>query len=100
MVAQGFPVFAVNPMGAVYQDLMTLLTRLKEDYLVELLVISDQDEALSLANSALRLPEGIPEWLTPIISIVPAQLFCYYLTQSKGYSTESPRSLHKVTKTI
>ena len=99
MVGQGFPVLAVTPGGAVFEDLMTLLQRLKQEYLVELLVISDQDDALSLADTALKLPEGIPEWLSPIISIVPGQLFCYYLTQAKGFDTEAPRSLHKVTKT-
>ncbi len=99
MVGQGFPVLAVTPGGAVFPDLLELLQRLKQEYQVELLIISDQDAALSLADSALRLPDDIPEWLSPIVSIVPAQLFCYYLTRAKGFDTEAPRSLHKVTKT-
>jgi glucosamine--fructose-6-phosphate aminotransferase (isomerizing) len=99
MVGQGFPVLAVMPSGAVFSDLFMLTKHLKQDYQVELLVISDQDTALSLADTALRLPVDIPEWLSPIISIVPAQLFCYYLTRTKGLDTEAPRSLHKVTKT-
>jgi glucosamine--fructose-6-phosphate aminotransferase (isomerizing) len=99
MVGQGFPVMAATPGGAVYPDLLELLQRLKKAYKVELLVISDKDEALSLADTALKLPDNIPEWLSPIVSIVPAQLFCHYLTRAKGLSTEAPRSLHKVTKT-
>ena len=99
MVGQGFPVLAVTPSGAVYEDLMILLRRMKQEYQVELLVISDQEEVMSLADTALRLPSNIPEWLSPIVSIVPAQLFCYFLTRAKGFDTETPRSLHKVTKT-
>ncbi len=99
MVGEGFPVLAVTPGGGVFPDLLALLQRLKQEYQVELLVISDQDAALSLADTALRLPGNIPEWLSPIASIVPAQLFCYYLTRAKGFDTEAPRSLHKVTKT-
>ena len=100
MVGQGFPVFAVTPGGAVFPDLLALIQGIKQQYQVELLIISDQDAALSLADTALRLPKNIPEWLSPIVSIVPAQLFCYYLTRAKGFDTEAPRSLKKVTKTI
>jgi glucosamine--fructose-6-phosphate aminotransferase (isomerizing) len=62
-------------------------------------IISDQLEALELAQTPLALPTGIPEWLSPIVSIVPAQLFAYGLTRAKGYNTETPRSIHKVTET-
>ncbi|MDF1513311.1 MAG: SIS domain-containing protein [Anaerolineae bacterium] len=99
MVGQGFPVLAVAPGGKVFPDLLTLMERLKLEYQVELLVVSDQDMALELADSALKLPEGVPEWLSPIVSIVPAQLFSYYLTRAKGFDTEAPRTLKKVTKT-
>lgn len=99
MVAQGFPVFAVTPQGAVYPDLIKLLRKLKEEHEVELLTLSDQPEALAMADSAFALPDGVPEWLSPLIAILPAQLFCYYLTLAKRLSTESPRGLLKVTKT-
>jgi glucosamine--fructose-6-phosphate aminotransferase (isomerizing) len=41
----------------------------------------------------------LPEWLSPLVSIIPAQLFAYHLTRVKGYNTEAPRGLNKVTKT-
>jgi glucosamine--fructose-6-phosphate aminotransferase (isomerizing) len=99
MVDRGFPVMAVNPGGQVYTDILALLQRLREDHHAELLVISDQDQALELAQSPLPLPEGIPEWLTPLVAIVPAQLFAYHLTRAKGFDTEQPRAIHKVTET-
>ena len=99
MVERGFPVFAVAPGGAVFEDTRQLLARLKEEKQVELLVVSDRDEALSLAHTPLRLPAGEPEWLSPIVAIAPAQLFCYHLTRAKGYDTEAPRGLRKVTLT-
>jgi glutamine---fructose-6-phosphate transaminase (isomerizing) len=99
MVDPGFPVLAVMPRGAVYQDLMDLMVRLKHDHQVELLVLSNEEEALTLADRAVPLPQDLPEWLSPIVSIVPGQLFCYHLTKAKGLDTESPRMLSKVTKT-
>ena len=99
MVEHGFPVLAVVPGGKVYGTLMEMLQKLHDDQKAELVIISDQDEALELAQSPIRLPAGIPEWLTPIVGIIPAQLFAYHLTQAKGYDTEKPRTIRKVTET-
>jgi len=34
-----------------------------------------------------------------LVSILLAQLFAYHLTIAKGYNTEQPRSIRKVTET-
>ncbi|HEY0070301.1 MAG TPA: SIS domain-containing protein [Chloroflexia bacterium] len=99
IVEEGFPILAVAPEGAVFSDMVSLLRRLRDEYKAELVVISDSDEALSLAHDGLCLPGGLPEWLTPIPAIVPGQLFCYHLTRAKGLDTEQPRTLRKVTLT-
>jgi len=99
IVSEGFPVLAVVPGGAVFDTMLALLSSLVSEYQVELLVISNEEEALSLAHTPLRLPAELPEWLSPLVSIVPAQLFCYHLTRAKGYDTETPRGLSKVTRT-
>ena len=99
IVGRGFPVLAVAPSGAVYADMLALLRRLVGEHQAELLVISDEEEALALGRTSLRLPGGVPEWLNPVVSIVPAQLFCYHLTRAKGYDPEAPRGLSKVTLT-
>ncbi len=99
MLERDFPVLALAPDGPVFDDTLALLTRLRVEQRVELLVISDRDEALSLAHTPLKLPAGLPEWLTPIATIAAAQLFCYHVTRAKGLDTESPRGLRKVTLT-
>jgi glutamine---fructose-6-phosphate transaminase (isomerizing) len=99
MVERGFPVMAVAPGGKVFESLMAMLKGLRNDHNAELLVISDQLEALELAQSSIKLPTGIPEWVSPLLTIIPAQLFSYHLTQAKGYNTEAPRSISKVTET-
>lgn len=99
IVEEGFPILAVAPEGAVFSDMLALLRRLRDEYKAELVVISDSQEALDLGREGLCLPGGLPEWLTPIPTIVPAQLFCYHLTRAKGYDTEQSRTLRKVTLT-
>jgi glucosamine--fructose-6-phosphate aminotransferase (isomerizing) len=99
MVEGGFPVMAVAPNGKVFESMLDMLGRLRNEQSAELVIISDEKRALSLAQSPILLPQGIPEWLTPIVSIVPAQLFAGYLTRAKGYDAEKPRSIGKVTET-
>ncbi len=99
MVASGFPVMAIAPGGAVYEGMLALLQSLKAEVRAELVVISDQREALALAEVPIPLPQGIPEWLSPLVSIIPAQLFVYHLTRARGLDTEQPRLIQKVTRT-
>jgi glutamine---fructose-6-phosphate transaminase (isomerizing) len=99
IVEGGFPVLAVAPRGKVFDTMLEMLGRLRGDQLAELVVISDDKRALSLAQSPIQLPDGVPEWLTPIVSIVPAQLFAYHLTRAKGLNPEKPRTIGKVTET-
>jgi glucosamine--fructose-6-phosphate aminotransferase (isomerizing) len=48
----------------------------------------------------MQLPTGVPEWLRPVVSIVPGQLFAYHATIARGLDPEAPRSLTKVTRTL
>jgi glucosamine--fructose-6-phosphate aminotransferase (isomerizing) len=91
---------AVAPTGAVLADMRNLLQKLAEEKQAELLIISNDEATLALANSPILLPVDLPEWLSPLISIIPAQLFSYHLTGVKGFNTEAPRGLNKVTRTI
>ena len=99
MLESGFPVLAVVPKGRVFTPMFQMLKKLREDFSAELVVISNDNKAQKLAQMPLGIPADIPEWLSPLVSILPAQLFAYYLTVAKGYNTEHPRSIRKVTET-
>jgi glucosamine--fructose-6-phosphate aminotransferase (isomerizing) len=98
MVQHGFPVIMIAPRGSVFEDLQTLsadLQRLK----AEQLIISDDATILRQANLALPLPGGVPEWLSPIVAVLPGQLFGMALAQIKGLDPDQPLGLRKVTET-
>lgn len=99
LVTGGFPVFAVAPSGQVHQELSQLVQRLKDEFRAEIFLITDNPSLLDNADCPLLLPKGIPEWLSPLACIVPAQLFSYHLTIVKGYDPDAPRGLAKVTLT-
>ncbi len=99
MVARGFPVLGVVSAGKVADSLMGLLEHLKRDLLAELVIISNVDAALKMAQACVAIPHEVPETLSPVVNIVPAQLFSYYLTLAKGYDPDQPRTISKITET-
>jgi glucosamine--fructose-6-phosphate aminotransferase (isomerizing) len=99
MIEDGFPVLAVAPSGKVHGTMKEMLTRLRTKQDAELVIISDDVDTLALAQSPIRLPPQIPEWLSPLVSIIPAQLFACHLTTVKGYDTDRPRTITKITET-
>jgi glucosamine--fructose-6-phosphate aminotransferase (isomerizing) len=99
LVEPGVPVLAVARAGASQAGLVAVLERLRTDLAAELMVVSDDADALRQATWPVRLPAGTPEWLGPIVSIVPGQLHALHLTRARGLDPESPRNLTKVTRT-
>ena len=98
MIEHGFPVIVIAPSGAMVPEIMKFITVLNERN-AELIVVSDLPELLEQANIPLRLPVSVPEWVSPIISIVPGQFFAMLLAYERGYDVDQPRGLHKVTET-
>lgn len=97
-VRDGFPVILVATQGAAFQDVFSLAKDVRS-LGAELLTISDDLDLLSLAHFAMPLPAGLPEWLTPIIAILPGQLFALALAEAKGLDPDNPVGLKKVTET-
>ncbi|MEN8040152.1 MAG: SIS domain-containing protein [Actinomycetota bacterium] len=98
LVSSGFPVLAVAPSGSPHAVIHELLARLTADLGSRLAVISDDDGTLALAEAPIRIPAG-PEWLSPITSVIAAQVFSYHLAVAKGIDPDAPRTIQKVTRT-
>jgi glucosamine--fructose-6-phosphate aminotransferase (isomerizing) len=97
LVGPGFPVLAVATTGPALEDMAALLERLQAAR-ARLLVMSD-DERLRAFGDFIPVPAA-PEWLSPLVAILPAQLFAYHLARARGLDTENPRNIKKVTLTL
>jgi glucosamine--fructose-6-phosphate aminotransferase (isomerizing) len=95
----GFPILAVAPSGVAFEGQYEVLQRLRHEFGARLLVISDMADALTL-DEGLRLPAEVPPWLSPIVEIVPGQLYAYHLTAARGLDPDRPRIISKVTQTL
>jgi glucosamine--fructose-6-phosphate aminotransferase (isomerizing) len=99
MVDEGFPVILVAPSSPALGDLRTLLADLKR-LNAERLIVSDDASVLEEAHFPLPLPADLPEWLTPLVAVLPGQLFAMALAEVKGLDPDQPVGLSKVTETL
>jgi glucosamine--fructose-6-phosphate aminotransferase (isomerizing) len=98
LVQPGIPVLVIAPSGITAPGQLDLLEDLRKRD-VDTVVVSDDAATRDLGRWAIELPAGIPEWLRPVSSIVPAQLFAYHLTVARGLDPDEPRYISKVTRT-
>jgi len=98
LVDRGFPVFVIAPSGKMIPQMKALIEKVQARQ-AEVIVTSDDPEMLKMASHTLALTPGVPEWLSPIPTILPAQLFSMYLAHTRGFDVDAPRGLNKVTET-
>ena len=98
VVGGGFPAMVLAPSGKMFNTMRDFSLELKSRG-AELIIISDQPELLAEAVTPMPVPKGTPEWLSPIVSVAPGQLFALHLTLTKGNDPDRPQGLEKVTLT-
>jgi glucosamine--fructose-6-phosphate aminotransferase (isomerizing) len=50
-------------------------------------------------SAQLPLPPGVPEWLSPLVAVVPGQILAMRLGELAGHDVDTPAGLTKVTET-
>jgi glucosamine--fructose-6-phosphate aminotransferase (isomerizing) len=98
LLGPGLPVIAVAPAAAPFDDLARVL-QLGRERGARLIALSDDPAVLAQAEVALPFPAGGPEWLSPLVTVVPGQLWALALSRARGLSPDAPRGLSKVTLT-
>jgi glutamine---fructose-6-phosphate transaminase (isomerizing) len=65
----------------------------------EVIAISDDQEFLAEADTALALVPDVPEWLSPLLTVVPGQIAAVRLARLRDADVDSPAGLTKITLT-
>jgi len=95
MIDEHFPTFAIAPSDSVYEKVASNIEEIKaRKGPVIALATEGNDEIKSLADDVLYVPKTI-EMLSPILNVVPLQLFAYFFAKEKGYNVDRPRNLAK-----
>ena len=96
VVEEGYPVLFIAPKDEAYPKIVGNVMEMKARRAHVVSLVEDNDsEVASLSDETIQMPSGIPAPLTPIVFIVPLQLFAYRLAVTKGYDPDFPRNLAK-----
>lgn len=98
IVQEGFPIIAIAPEGDARPNMAESLDGFAERG-ADLALISNVPALLERARLALPIPANIPEWLTPLVAVLPGQLLALGLSEARGIDVDAPRGLQKVTYT-
>jgi len=97
-IQPGWPVVVVAPSGPARPSVEEIVPPLRARG-ARLVAISDVRAVLRRAQTKLRLAPGVPEWLSPLTSVVPGQVTALRLTRQRGLDLDHPLGLRKVTLT-
>ncbi len=98
LIEEAFPAIIIAPTGIMLPEIKNFVGDLKRRG-AEIIAISDDSEILSLARTPFKVPVTVPEWVSPLTSIIPGQLFAMHLANVRDYDVDKPRGLLKVTET-
>jgi glucosamine--fructose-6-phosphate aminotransferase (isomerizing) len=95
---EGLTCLLFAPSGDTLESMLSLAQRLG-GISEKIVCFSDNSELLSIGHAGLLAPT-VPEWLSPLVYIIPAQLFACRLALKRGLNPDTPRGLNKVTMTV
>ena len=95
MIDENFPTMAIAPKDSMYEKMISNIHEIKARKGPVIAIATEGDaEIAKLADDVVYIPKTL-EMLTPILSVVPLQLFAYYFAKEKGLNVDRPRNLAK-----
>jgi len=96
LVEKGFPVVFVCPKDGTRKTVIGNIMEMKARGASVIALIEEGDEEVKrLVDDYLEVVKGIPEVLSPIVYVIPLQLFAYYVAVKRGLDPDKPRNLAK-----
>jgi len=89
------PVVALAPRDSVYEKMVSNIEEVKARNAPVIAVATEGDtEMQRLCDDVLWVPEA-PEMLSPLLTVLPLQLFAYHAAKMRGCNVDQPRNLAK-----
>jgi glucosamine--fructose-6-phosphate aminotransferase (isomerizing) len=95
LVDEETPTIFLIPRGGVYDKVLSNLEEIKARGGPVIAVATEGDEATAnRADDVIYVPDT-PEYLQPLLSVVPLQLLAYHIALLRGCDVDKPRNLAK-----
>jgi glucosamine--fructose-6-phosphate aminotransferase (isomerizing) len=96
LIENGFPVVFICPKDDTHKTVVSNIMEMKARGASVIIVMEEGDEELrKLADETIEVPKGIPEILSPVLYVIPLQLFAYQMAIERKLDPDKPRNLAK-----
>lgn len=96
LIEEGFPVIFTVPKGRTRRTTVGNIMEMKARGATTIGVIEEGDrELIEILDDHAEIPGGVPEIFSPMLYVIPLQLFAYYLAVERGLDPDKPRNLAK-----
>jgi glucosamine--fructose-6-phosphate aminotransferase (isomerizing) len=93
LIEPGMPIVVINSLGHVAEKTRSAIEQVKARG-GHVIVVGSDEESLALGDERLPVP-ATSEWLSPILNVIPLQLFAYHHARLRGCDIDKPRNLAK-----
>ena len=95
MIDETFPTVAIAPSDSVYEKIVSNIQEIKarKGKVLAIATLGNKDIS-KLVDDVIYIP-ACTEMLSPILAIVPLQLFAYYVAVKRKLNVDRPRNLAK-----
>ena len=95
LISEDFPSICIAPADSVYEKMVSNIEEIKARKGPVIAIVTEGDQKIKdLADDVVYIPPTL-ELLTPLLSIIPLQLFAYYFAALRGCDIDKPRNLAK-----
>ena len=95
LIDENFPTIAICPSNSVYEKMISNIEEIKAREGPVIAVATEGNEEIKkIVDDVIYIPKTL-EMLTPILSIIPLQLFAYHVAALRGCDIDKPRNLAK-----
>jgi len=95
LIEEKMPTVAIAPKDRVYEKMLSNISEVKTRNGIVLAVAWEEDKEIrEKVDEIIYIPSSHPLF-TPFLTIVPLQLFAYYIALKRGADVDQPRNLAK-----
>ena len=91
-------IIMVASSGKMLDDMLSITSKII-DIGAKIIMISNNSEMLNLGDYQLPVCSNVPDWLFPVVSVLPGQLMSLGLAKAKQLDPDQPKGITKVTRT-
>ena len=95
LIDRQLPVICIAPGSKTYEKMISNIEEIRAREGIVITIGTEGDKLLKSFSDDFFPIAAVPEILSPILSVIPLQLFAYYVAALNGRDVDQPRNLAK-----